>query len=62
MNLKTLKTEEVKQYIRAEREKGRSMSEIVQEIAAVREDFTILSHNPEVAERQMLEALGKPHV
>ena len=59
MNLKDLKTEQIRDYIRAEREKGRSMQEIVKEVADVRDDFTILSHNSKIAEQQIIEALSK---
>lgn len=61
MNLKSLKTEEIRDYIRAEREKGRSMRELVKEVADARNDFTILSHDPQIAEQQIIEALSKTH-
>ena len=59
MNLETLKTEEIKDYIQAEQAKGRSMREIVKEVAAARDDFTILSYNSETAKQQMLDVLQK---
>lgn len=59
MNLETLKTEEIKDYILAEQAKGRSMREIVKEVAAARDDFTILSHNSDIAKQQMLDVLKK---
>jgi hypothetical protein len=59
MNLKTLKTEEIKDYIRAEREKGRPIQEIVREVADARDDFTILSHDSKVSKQQILEALNR---
>lgn len=59
MNLKDLKTEQIRDYIRYEREKGRSMQEIVREVADVRDDFTILSHDSKIAEQQIIEALSK---
>ena len=59
MELKTLKIEELRGYIRAEREKGRSMREIVKELADNRDDVTILSHDPKISERQVIEALTK---
>lgn len=57
MNLKDLKTEEIKHYIRAEQEKGRNMREIVKEVAANRDDFTVLSHDLEISERQVIESV-----
>ena len=59
MNLKDLKTEQIRDYIRYEREKGRSMQEIVREVADARDDFTILSHDSKIAEQQIIEALSK---
>lgn len=59
MNLKDLKTEQIRDYIRSEREKGRSMQEIVREVADARDDFTILSHDSKIAEQQIIEALSK---
>ena len=59
MNVKTLKREEIRGYIQAERQKGRSMREIVKELADNRDDFTILSHDPQISEQQMIEALTK---
>lgn len=59
MNLETLQTEEIKGYIQAEQAKGRSMREIVKEIAAARDDFTVLSHNSEIAQQQILDVLQK---
>lgn len=59
MNLKSLKTEQIKDYIQAELKKGRSMPEIVKEVADTRNDFTILSVNdsPEVAHQKIVNAL-----
>ena len=57
MNLMNLKTEQIKDYIRSEREKGRSLNEIVKEVAEVRQDVTILCHESEVAKQQILEVL-----
>lgn len=59
MNLKDLKTEQIRDYIRFEREKGRSMQEIVKEVADARDDFTILSHDSKIADQQIIEALRK---
>lgn len=59
MNLNELKTEEIKYYIRAEREKGRDMREIFKEVAANRDDFTILSHNPSISEQQIIESVER---
>ncbi len=59
MNVKTLKTEEIRGYIQAERQKGRSMREIVKELADNRDDFIILSHDLKVSEQQVIEALTK---
>lgn len=57
MNLKNLELEEIRDYIRAEREKGRSMKEIVEEVADVRNDVTILSHDLNIGRQQILSAL-----
>ena len=59
MNVKTLKNEEIRGYIQAERQKGRPMREIVKELADNRDDFIILSHDPKVSEQQVIEALTK---
>lgn len=59
MNLKDLKTEEIKYYIQAEKEKGRDMREIIKEVAANRNDFTILSHDPEISKRQIIESVKR---
>lgn len=61
MNLKNLETEQIKNDIRSEREKGRSMREIVKEVADARDDFTILSHNHVLAKQQIIEVLSKTH-
>ncbi len=57
MNLKNLKTEQIKNYLRGEQEKGRSLKEIVKEVAEERQDVTILSHESKVAKQQILEVL-----
>lgn len=57
MNLSELKTEKIKDYIQAEKAKGRSMKEIVKEVAEVRNDVTILSHDSKVARQQILSVL-----
>lgn len=59
MNLESLKTEEIKDYIRAELKKGRSMPEIVREVAENRNDFTILSvhDSPDVTDQKIVDAL-----
>jgi stalled ribosome rescue protein Dom34 len=57
MNLKNLEIEQIRDYIRAEREKGRSMEEIVKEVAASRNDVTILSHNSKTGRQQISSAL-----
>ena len=59
MNVKTLKREEIRGYIQAERQKGRSMREIVKEVVDTRNDCIILSHDPQIAEQQTIEALTK---
>lgn len=59
MNLEDIKTEEIKDYIQQEKAKGRSVKNIVKEIVAVRSDVTILSHDPIVAEQQVLETLKR---
>ena len=58
MNIKNLKTEQIRSYIRTEREKGRSMQEIVKEIADARDDCTILSYDSQIAKQQILAALS----
>lgn len=57
MNLSELKIEQIKDYIQVEKEKGRSMAEIVKEVAEVRNDVTILSHDSKVARQQILSVL-----
>lgn len=59
MNLKDLEIEEIRGYIQAERKKGRYMREIVKELAEVRNDCIILSHDPKIADQQIIEALSK---
>lgn len=58
MNIKNLETEQIRSYIRTEREKGRSMQEIVKEIADARDDCTILSYDSQIAKQQILAALS----
>lgn len=59
MNLQDLTQDQVKQYIHDEyHQKGRPMREVVKEVVAVREDVNLLSHDPEIAEQQTLDALG----
>lgn len=41
--------------------KGAIVREIVKEVADARDDFTILSHDDELAKRQILEVLSKTH-
>lgn len=57
MNLENLEIEQIRDYIRAEREKGRSRREIVEEVASVRDDVTILSCDLETGRQQILSAL-----
>ncbi len=57
MNLKSLDTEQIKDYIQGEQEKGHSIREIVKEVAEERKDVTILCHEPKVAKQQILEVL-----
>lgn len=59
MNLEKLEIEQIKDYIQGEREKGRSMKEIVEEVAGVRDDVTILSHDSKIGRQQILSALKK---
>ncbi len=59
MNLKNLPLEEIRGYIQSERKKGRSMREIVKEVVDTRNDCIILSHDPQIAEQQTIEALTK---
>lgn len=59
MDSKNIKTEEVKNYLQQEKAKGCSVEDIVKEIVAVRNDVTILSRDPVVAEQQILKALKK---
>jgi|GEM_PF-3217405 len=58
MNLQNLTREQVQDYIHQEHLKGRPMREVVREAVAVRDDFTLLSPDPEIANQQMLNALG----
>jgi hypothetical protein len=60
MNLQALTQDQVKEYIHAEHQKGRSMREIVREVVAVRDDFILLSPDPQIAQQQTLDALGIP--
>lgn len=57
MHLEDIKIEQIKDYIHQEKDKGRTVREILKEIVTVRSDVTILSHDPIVAEKQMREAL-----
>ena len=57
MNLKDLEIEQIRDYIRSERDKGRFMKEIVEEVASVRDDVTILSHDSKTGRQQILSAL-----
>lgn len=57
MNLKNLKTEQIKDYIQDEQKKGRSINEIVKEVVEERNDVTILSPEPAIAKQQMLKVL-----
>lgn len=59
MNLRNLPLEEIRGYIQSERKKGRSMREIVKEVVDTRNDCIILSHDPQIAEQQTIEALTK---
>lgn len=59
MDLRNIKTEEIKDYIQQEKAKGRSVEDIVKEIVAVRNDVTVLACDPVVAEQQILKALKK---
>lgn len=58
MNLMDLMHDQVRQYIHDEHLKGRPMKEVIREVIAVRNDFVLLSHDPQVAEQQTLNALG----
>ena len=57
MNLKDLEIEQIRDYIRSERDRGRSMKEIVEEVASVRDDVTILSLDSKTGRQQILSAL-----
>ena len=57
MNLKDIKTEEIKDYIQQEKDKGRSVKDIVKEILEVRNDVTLLSHNPIIGNQQIIDSL-----
>ncbi len=57
MNLKNLKTEQIKDYIQDEQKKGRSINEIVKEVVEERNDVTILSPEPAIAKQQILKVL-----
>lgn len=57
MNLKNLKTEQIKDYIQDEQKKGRSINEIVKEVVEERNDVTVLSPEPAIAKQQILKVL-----
>ena len=57
MNLKDIKTEEIKDYIQQEKNKGRSVKDIVKEILEVRSDVTLLSHDPIIGNQQIIDSL-----
>ncbi len=57
MNLKDIKTEEIKDYIQQEKDKGRSVKDIVKEILKVRSDVTLLSHDPVIGNQQIIDSL-----
>jgi len=57
MNLENLEIEQIRDYIRAEREKERSMQEIVKEVASVRDDVKILSRDLKTGRQQILSVL-----
>ncbi len=59
MNLKEIEFDQIESYIQQEKAKGRSVKDIVKELAEVRSDVTILSHDPVIAEQQMLSALKR---
>lgn len=59
MSLENLEIEQIRDYIRAEREKGRFLKEIIKEVAAVRDDVIILSHDSKTGRQQILKALSK---
>lgn len=58
MNIKSLKIEQIRDYVRTELDKGRSMREIVKEVADARDDCTILSYDSEIAKQQIIAALS----
>ncbi len=53
MNVKEISTEQVKDYIRQERAKGRQMEEIVKELLENRDDVILLSNDDATAEQQI---------
>ena len=57
MNLKDIKTEDIKDYIQQEKDKGRSVKDIVKEILKVRSDVTLLSHDPVIGNQQIIDSL-----
>lgn len=59
MNLKEIEFDQIEEYIQQEKAKGRSMKDIVKELAEVRSDVTILSHDPVIGKQQILAALKK---
>lgn len=59
MNLKEIDIDQIQDYIQQEKDKGRSMKEIVKELAEIRSDVTILSHDPVISKQQILAALEK---
>lgn len=59
MDLKNIKSEEIKDYIQKEKAKGRSVEDIIKEVVALRNDVALLSGDPVIAEQQILKALKK---
>ncbi len=59
MNLKEIEFDQIEEYIQQEKAKGRSMKDIVKELAEVRSDVTILSYDPVIGKQQILAALKK---
>lgn len=57
MNLKEIEFDQIDEYIKQEKVKGRSMKDIVKELDEVRSDVTILSHDPVIGKQQILAAL-----
>lgn len=57
MNLKEIEFDQIDEYIKQEKDKGRSMKDIVKELDEVRSDVTLLSHDPVIGNQQIIDSL-----